>query len=259
MASKLFKSNQSVEKVLQIIECLAKNGEPMRLNDLSQRIGMPDSTVLRILNTLVQKGYAYQEENTHRYGLTLRISSIGQMVSSTLHIRDIVKPYLKRLSVLSGESACLTIEEGMEVIYIDVEDGVDGMLKIMQRIGKRAPLHATGVGKIFLTQYSQEQMQRLLTEKGLVPLTAHTLTTVEALTAEVQKIREQGYAIDDEECELGARCVAAPLYSYDNKIIAAISITGPSLRIDDGKLDQLRQLVIETAQTVSLQLGYNPS
>ena len=259
MPSKLFKPNQSVEKVLQIIECLAEIGEPVRLNDLSKRINMPDSTVLRIVNTLVQKGYAYQEETTHRYALTLRFASIGQMVSNTLRIRDIVKPYLKQLSSLSGESACLAIEEEMEVIYIDVEDGVDGMLKIMQRIGKRAPLHATGVGKLFLTQYSQEKLQRLFKEKGLVSLTAHTLSTVEALTEEIQRIKAQGYALDDEECELGARCVAAPLYNYENKVVAAISITGPSLRISDEKLAQLKKLIVETAQAISLQLGYNPS
>jgi len=259
MPAKLFKPNQSVEKVLQIIECFAEIGEPVRLNDLSQRVGMPDSTVLRIVNTLVQNGYAYQEENTHRYGLTLRFASIGQMVNHTLHIRDIVKPYLKRLSSLSGESACLTIEEEMEAIYIDVEDGVDGMLKIMQRIGKRAPLHATGVGKIFLTQYSPEKMEKLIREKGLVALTAHTLTSVDALMEEIQKIKAQGYAMDNEECELGARCVAAPLFNYENKVIAAISITGPSLRITDEKMEQLKKLILETAQTISIQLGYNPS
>lgn len=258
MPSKLFKPNHSVEKVIQIIECLAKSGEPMRLNDLSQKVGMPDSTVLRIVNTLVQKGYAYQEENTHRYALTLRFASIGQMVSNTLQIRDIVKPYLKKLSSLSGESTCLAIEEEMEVIYIDVEDGVDGMLKIMQRIGKRAPLHATGVGKLFLSQYSPEKLQRMAEVKGLAPLTEHTLTTLKALRVAIEKIKTQGYAMDDEECELGARCIAAPLYNYENKIIAAISITGPSLRIHDEKMEQLKTLILETSQTISQQLGYHP-
>lgn len=259
MPSKLFKPNQSVEKVLQIIECLAQAGEPMRLNDLSKSVDMPDSTVLRIVNTLVQKGYAYQEEHTHRYALTLRFSSIGQQVSNTLQIRDIVKPYLKQLSSLSGESACLAIEEEMEVIYIDVEDGVDGMLKIMQRIGKRAPLHATGVGKLFLTQYSPEKLQRLIQKKGLAALTEHTLTTLDGLQKAIQTIKEQGYAMDDEECELGARCVAAPLYNYDNKVIAAISITGPSLRINSEKLEKLKKMILETSQAISMQLGYNPA
>lgn len=259
MPSKLFKPNQSVEKVLQIIECLAQAGEPMRLNDLSRNVDMPDSTVLRIVNTLVQKGYAYQEENTHRYALTLRFSSIGQLVSNTLQIRDIVKPYLKQLSSQSGESACLAIEEEMEVIYIDVEDGVDGMLKIMQRIGKRAPLHATGVGKLFLTQYPPEKLQRLVQEKGLSALTKHTLTTLDGLQKAIQTIKAQGYAMDDEECELGARCVAAPLYNYDNKVIAAISITGPSMRLNNEKLERLKKLILETSQTISMQLGYNPA
>ncbi len=256
VTQKLSKANQSVEKTLQIIEQLADEREPLHLADLSKRVKMPPSTVLRMVNTLLEHGYAYQDPQTLRYGLTLRFAQIGQMVSEQLHIRDLAHPYLLELSRTCGESACLAIEEEMEVIYIDVVDGADGMLKIMQRIGKRAPLHSTGVGKLMLTQYTPEKLNMLTQQKGLVFLTPHTLASVQALKRELEIIRKQGYAVDDEECELGARCVAAPIYNYQNRIVAAISVSGPISRITRKRTQELAALVVEAADKISATLAY---
>jgi DNA-binding IclR family transcriptional regulator len=231
VTQKLSKANQSVEKTLQIIEVLAGEREPLRLAEISKRVEMPASTVLRMINTLVEHGYAYQDAQSLRYGLTLRFTQIGHMISSQLRIRDVVHPFLMDLSRLTGESTCLAIEEDMEVIYIDVVDGTDGMLKIMQRIGKRAPLHSTGVGKLMLTKYSPEKLNQLAQAKGLAVLTPHTLTSVQDLARELNTVEKQGYAVDDEECELGARCVAAPILDFENLIVAAISVSGPVSRI----------------------------
>ncbi len=256
MTQKLSKANQSVEKTLQIIEVLAYEKEPLRLAELAKRVNMPASTVLRMVNTLLEHGYAYQDALTLRYGLTLRFTQIGHLISGQFSIRDIVHPHLLELSKLSGESSCLAIEEEMEVIYIDVVDGTDGMLKIMQRIGKRAPLHSTGVGKLMLTQYSREMLQQLVQQRGLSCLTPHTLTSIEDLTYELANIKNQGYAVDDEECELGARCVAAPIYNYENKIVAAISVSGPISRMTRKRVLELAPIVMGFADKISSAMAY---
>ncbi len=256
VTQKLSKANQSVEKTLQIIEELAYDREPLRLAELSKRVNMPPSTVLRMVNTLLEHGYAYQDPQTLRYGLTLRFAQIGHMISEQLQIRDVARPYLLELSRTCGESTCLAIEEEMEVIYIDVVDGADGMLKIMQRIGKRAPMHSTGVGKLMLTQYSLEKLNLLAQRRGLSCLTPHTLTSIQELERELDIIRKQGYAVDDEECELGARCVAAPIFNYQDKIVAAISLSGPVSRINRKRILDLAPLIVGAANKISATLAY---
>ncbi len=253
---KLTKTNQSVEKTLQIIETMASAREPLRLAEIAQQVQMPASTTLRMINTLVQQGYAYQEPNTLRYGLTLRFTQIGSQVSAQLSIRDIAHPILVKLSKDFKESACLAIEEDMEVIYIDVVDGPDGMLKITQRIGKRAPMHSTGVGKLMLTQYSPEKLARLLERKGLARLTPNTVSTMEDLQKEMELIRQRGYALDDEECELGARCLAAPVRNFEGKIVAAISLSGPISRMNLKRITEVAPSLMEAANEIARVLAY---
>ncbi len=200
MLQKSAKLNQSVEKVLQIIETMAQSREPLRLQDISMKVKMPSSTTLRLINTLMNCGYANQDPNTLRYTLSLKFMEIGSLVSSQLNIRDIAHPYLVELSKKCKESVCLAIEQNMEVVYIDVIDGPDGMLKITQRIGKIAPIHSTGVGKLMLLNYDSSQIEHMIKTKGMAALTPNTITTKQGLLNELKKIRNQGYALDNEEC-----------------------------------------------------------
>ena len=144
------KSNQSVEKTFQIIETMAEARRPIRLQDISQQTKLPASTVLRMINTLVDLGYAFQEQETLRYGLTLQFARIGSLAGSGIGLRDYAHPVMEKLSTACGEACCLAIEQNEEVVYIDLVDGPDNMLRIMQHIGKRAPMHCTGIGKLLL-------------------------------------------------------------------------------------------------------------
>lgn len=247
--------NQSVEKTLQIIEAMANAREPVRLGDLAREVDMPASTALRMVGTLVEHRYAYQDPVTLRYALTMKFAQIGAMVSARFSIRDIARPTLVELSRRCDESSCLAIEEDMEVIYLDVVDGPDGMLKITQRIGKRAPMHSTGVGKLMLTQYPPARLQALVEKKGLLRLTPHTKSTPEELTKELDAVRAQGYALDDEECELGARCIAAPIRDYEGRITAAISVSGPVSRMTRARILELVPLVTDAARRISTALA----
>ena len=145
----------------------------------------------------------------------------------------------------------------MEVVYTDVVDGPDSMLKIMQRIGKRAPMHSTGIGKLLLLNYSEEQLDEYIAAKGLPALTPNTLVTKQALAAKLEEIRGQGYALDDEECELGARCVAAPVRDYTGRIVAGISISGPISRMTMEHIREVAPVVTGTAAQISKALAYD--
>jgi len=256
MPKKLAKINQSVEKIFQIIEIMAENREPLRLQDIAMKVDMPASTVLRLVNTLVSCGYASQDPITLKYSLSLKFMLIGGLVSSQINIRDIAHPYLLELSKKCKESVCLAIEQDMEVVYLDVIDGPDGILKITQRIGKVAPLHSTAVGKIMMLNYDSKQLNQVIALKGLTALTPNTITSKEELIKELEKINAQGYALDDEECELGARCISVGIKDYSGKYIAGISVSGPTTRMSMEYINIIKNIVIDTAKTISELLAY---
>ena len=256
MLQKSAKLNQSVEKVLQIIETMAQSREPLRLQDISMKVKMPSSTTLRLINTLMNCGYANQDPNTLRYTLSLKFMEIGSLVSSQLSIRDIAHPYLVELSKKCKESVCLAIEQNMEVVYIDVIDGPDGMLKITQRIGKIAPIHSTGVGKLMLLNYYSSQIEHMIKTKGMAALTPNTITTKQELLNELKKIKNQGYALDNEECELGARCLSVGIKDYTGKIVAGISVSGPVTRMSMNYIEEIKDIVMDTSGKVSELLAY---
>ncbi len=256
VAPKAVKRNQSVEKVLRIIERMAEIRGPMRLQDIAHFAELPVSTALRFVNTLMHMGYVTQNPETQRYALTFKLCRIAEQIRAGHGIRDIVRPVLEGLTATVGESSCLAVEEAGEVVYIDVIEGPESMLQTLQRIGKRAPLHSTGVGKSLLLNYSQKALEELEKTSGLRPLTTNTLVTLPGLRDELQRVRERGVAIDNEECEEGVRCVAAPVRDYTGNVVCSISLSGPVSRMDDEKLKVVSGLVRTAAEQLSERLGH---
>jgi IclR family KDG regulon transcriptional repressor len=256
LKDKLFTKNQSVEKVFQIIEIMAKDNGPMRLQDISLKVKMPASTVMRLLNTLMLDKYVNQNSETLRYSLSLKFCQISDSIHSQFSIRDVVRPYLLELSEKCQESACLAIEEDMMLVYIDVAEGPDKMLRTMQRIGKSAPLHSTGIGKLLLLNYDDEKLKVLSEKKGLTQLTKNTITSIKPLKEELKNIASLGYAFDKEECEVGAKCIAAPIRDYTGKVIAGISVSGPISRITPKKIQFIVNILTDISVKISKKLGY---
>lgn len=259
MEEKRTKKNLSVAKMFHIIEVMAKNRGPMRLQDISRQVGYPPSTVLRMLTSLISIQYIHQDPETLRYALSFKFCRIGDAVRSQFGIQEIVRPYLLELSEKCRESACLAVEQDMAVIYIDTVEGPDNTLRALQRIGKVAPMHSTGVGKLLLTNYEPAALDTLIRLKGLQPLTSKTITTRDGLLAELQKVRNQGFAMDDEECELGVRCVAAPIRDYTGQVVAGVSISGPTSRINEERIRMMIDNVLATAAQITNYLGYSDS
>lgn len=248
-------SNQSAVKTMNILETLAESGEPMRLLDLSKATNMNASTTLRFLNSLKECGYVFQNADTQKYMLTLRIVSIADSSNILSRMKTILRDILIKLAHDCNESVCLAVNQDNEVLYLDFVDGPSRILKATQRIGHRAPLYCTGVGKLMLLDYSFEQL-KLIADKGMIKLTDNTITTLQGLKRELDEIKINKYAFDNEECENGLRCVAAPIFNNHNKVIAALSVTGPSGRLTDEKMAEIKKIVIASAIKSSKLLGY---
>ncbi len=213
------------------------------------------STVLRFLTSLQNEGYVVQEENG-RYFMTYKICNLASNITARIGIRRICSPYLRSISHIFDESANLSIERNMQMVYIEVVNSPNQELTIRKRIGNIAPMHCTGVGKLMLLNYPDHQISHLIACQGLQKFTDNTLVTKEQLCAELEKIRAHGYAFDNEECEVGVRCIAAPIRDYTGKIVAGISVSGPSIRMTDAYILGKLPYLLDTAQQISEKLGY---
>lgn len=249
--------NKSAVKALDIIEYLAYgNNEPMRLQDIATSLSMNASTALRFLTALCECDYVRQDPETLRYNLTFKICSVANMVSSNIRLYDIALPIMKQISSVYRESVCLAIEQNMMVVYIGVVEGPDQIIRTMQRIGNRAPLHCTGVGKLLLLNHTEEEIDRIIAEKGLKTFTPNTISTKEALLKELEEVRRNGFAFDNEECEIGARCIAVPIRDYTGKIIACISVTGTIFKMTDEMIFNNMNYLLSKSRELSNMLGY---
>lgn len=255
--SKQLNANQSIEKGIRIIEVLAHSAGPLRLSQVAAAVDMPASTVLRMLTALIGCGYAYQEEGElKRYGLTMRFAYIGQMVAEHFSIRDIAHEHLARLAQETGESCCLAVQDGERVRYMDVVEAGQGLIAIRQRVGGTAMMHCTGSGKLFLSQYDEAALEAFVRAGNLRPLTPRTITQADALRGELERVRAQGYATDDEECETGMRCLAAPIRDAGGRIVAVLSLSGPVSRMDGERMESaLLPAVQRAAEAISERVG----
>ncbi len=247
---------QSIARALTLLEALADQHTDIGIAELSRRVGLHVSTAHRILGTLVHRGYARQNPESGRYGLGAKAFHIAEAYLGQLDLRRLVRPVLERLSRGTGETANLVILDGREALYVDKVESPRS-LRIFSRIGHRAPLHCTAVGKILLAYLPKDEMAALLGNRTLEALTRATITSRRQLQQELEKVREQGFALDMEECEHGACCIAVPVRSSRGEILGAIGISGPSIRMDAQRIQELVPAVMRFGSEASEQLGFH--
>ena len=257
MESNTVKKNQSVGRLIDIIEVMAENREPVRINEIAEKLDMSSSTVYRFLYTLVDRGYVKKDEDNSKYFLTLKLKYFADMLSDSTNISSLVRPFLKLLAEKSGETASLVIKEENMAVYIDKFDGPNRIIGNLQRIGKRAPLYCTGVGKLFLADMNEQECKETLNIiQPFEKLTPFTIVDQKDILVELDKVRRDKISYDNEECEVGAKCIAAPIMDYSKRVVAAISISGPTTRMTDENLKFLRELLVTTCREISQILGY---
>jgi len=245
---------QSLTRGLSILESLAKAEGGLTLTDIGQRVQLPPSSVHRLLATLEKMGYVYQAGELGRWYVGLQAFAVG---SSFLASRDFVAqshPYMRRLMDQSGETVNLAILDGTEAVFVDQVQCRE-MMRTIVKLGSRAPLHASGVGKAMFASLPDDQIDAILKVRGLPRITGNTITTPETMWASVRVIRQRGWSFDDEEHALGTRCVAAPIYDEHAETLGAISLAGPSSRLPDERIRQLGPLVAHTAEELTHRFG----
>jgi IclR family acetate operon transcriptional repressor len=247
---------QALSRGLALLAELAATDGGATLTTLAAKSGLPAPTVHRLLATLEASGYV-QPGTSGEWLIGLSAFRVG---SSFLHHRNLVVhvfPYLKRLMEQSGETANLAVMDAGEAVFVEQVQCRE-LMRMSAKLGARAPLHASGVGKAMLAAMDEHAASTLLGRQGLARFTPHTHTVREALAGELAATRVRGYAVDDEEHALGLRCVAAALRDEHGETWAALSLAGPTTRFTRERVPKLGALVRETAREATLALGGSP-
>ncbi|UOQ87234.1 IclR family transcriptional regulator [Gracilibacillus salinarum] len=247
---------QSVERTFSILEIVAQYPSGISITALAKEMDLAKSTVHRLLGTLVARGYVQKDAHTGYYQLGVQCLVLASSLLNNLDIRSIAKDALHRLAEYAGEVVHLCIHDQNEVVYIDKVES-EQTLRMYSQIGKRALMHCTGVGKALLSGFSEQAIDQLVKEKGLPSFTDTTITTKEELEQSLKTIQEQGYAIDEQEHEMGIRCIAAPIFDHDGHVVAAISIAGPIERMTKERVEgDLTRAILKESHDISAKLGY---
>ena len=246
---------KSLNKALDIVELIADHRR-IGVREVAQRCGLPPATAHRIVTALAKRGYLSKNDRTHDYTLSPKFLVLGEKVQQQMDIISISRPFLERLMADTRENANLCIQDGYKIIYVDQVGSPDHNLRIFTKLGGSAPLYASGVGKVFLSRFDDGQLRQYLQDVDLHPFTAHTLTTNKSLLADMRTIRENGYAVDNQEKEMGVRCVAAPVLDHAGRVRAAISVSGAAQRLSMKRLPALGKRVVACAKRISAAMGY---
>ena len=247
---------ESVQKIVAILELLSLHQE-LGLTGVAERLGLNKATTYRILQSLRQVGYVSQRGNAGPYYLTIRMFEIGSRVLDWNSEVKAARPVLERLAEETLETVHLGFLDGTRVVYLDKIDS-HHILRMHSRIGNQSPAYCTGLGKVLLSGLSPQQVRDLYREEPLERHTPNTITDIEALLEELQRVRDRGYAIDGEEHEIGIKCIAAPVRSASGAITAAISLSIPKARFPEKRLSEYTEMVIAMANETSGRLGALP-
>lgn len=246
--------NSSTVKVVRILEEVAKAENGIGVTELANKLDMHKSTIYRFLATLEEEGYLEQDYHTKNYLSGMKLFELASRIVNKMDWTKDIHPFLVDLNNRVNETVHLGIEDNGEVVYIDKVDS-ERAIRMYSRIGKRAPLYCTGVGKAILSFIPSDKKDNILENTEFNRYTNNTIIDLTALAKEIKKIKAQGYSLDLEEHEEGVNCAAAPIYNFEGKVLGAISIAGPSSRVDEERLLDLAVEVKETAQLISRRLG----
>ena len=246
---------QSVDRALRILDLFDEHTTELKITDISNQMGLHKSTIHSLLKTLLNHGYISQNPENGKYGLGMKLFERGNYVIQSLDVRDLSKKYLMDLSAKTGQTTHLVILDGKEGVYIDKVEGPMAVI-LYSKIGKRIPLHCSAVGKALIAFKDPEEIKKILHEYSYLKQTEFTITNESEFMRELQEVRSQGYAIDNQENEPGVRCIAAPIRNHENKVIAAISLSTLVGRINDAQLEIFIEQLKQAALELSEQMGY---
>nr|WP_276537133.1 IclR family transcriptional regulator [Ruthenibacterium lactatiformans] len=249
---------QSVARIFALIEVLCAHPKGASLQTISAESGLPKSTAHRLLSSLVSLGYAVQDSFSTHYRLTMKMFELSSGIVNDMDIMSVAKPHLDKLSRHTGEAVHLVIQDGVDIVYIykaEAGAGLGGM-RMSSHVGLRIPMYCTGVGKAILATQSYGEAERVWRKSSIRALTAHTITDFDAFIEQLKRVRMAGYAIDDEENELGIRCVALAVPGMNGRAEAAFSISGLAAQMTDDRIEHLARMGLAARQDILRDLGW---
>lgn len=245
---------QSVENALKIIDILSERGE-MGISEISRELGIGKSTAFRLIATLKSRGFVTQSTSNEKYSLSTKFIHIGSAILGKNDLISIARPYLLKLSEKYGEASHLVVLNGSDIVFIDKVNSRNISVQMHSTIGARMPAYCTGTGKLLLAYCYKDNINEYLKNVTLNKFTTKTIVDKEELKKELEKIRANGFSQDDEEKEEGLYCLAAPIKNSRGKVVAAVSISGPSTRMKERK-QELIDSIKETGEHISSDIGW---
>ena len=242
---------QVIERIFSLIDILAAREEALTLKEISEQAGLHPSTTHRILNDLAVGRFVERPE-PGSYRLGMRLLELGNLVKGRLNVRDTALPIMRELHRLVQQPVNLSVRQGDEIVYVERTYSERSGMQVVRAIGGRAPLHLTSVGKLFLALDEPQRVRAYAARTGLAGQTRNSITQLPAIERELAKVRLQGIAHDDEELELGVRCMAAGIYDDQGRLVAGLSISAPADRLDEGWRSKLQT----AAREISVALGH---
>jgi len=250
---------QTVERVAAILEALSHSAQGMSLGALSAKVGLSKGTTHRILSSLMYFDFVRQDAVSRDYALGFKLVKLGSCLLEQIDLRKEALPLLRDLSQRTNETAYLVILDRTEVVYLEKVESEDAsiILRATSKVGQRNAANSCAVGKVLLAQLPEQELDALIRGMPFVQKTENTITDPFQLKEHLKMVRGRGYAVDDEESERGIRCVAAPIRDERGRAVAAISVSGPAIRVTRrGIQDSLRDEVLRTALAISKKIGF---
>jgi DNA-binding IclR family transcriptional regulator len=247
---------QLLDRAIAVLEVLSEASPAGLLpHEISQRSGLHKSTTHRLLSALSQHRLVQKNAKVGTYSLGLKLFELGVKAVPNVNLREHARSYLERLVFETGETAHLCVLVEHEILYLDKAEPPK-TIRIASSVGARNPAFCSAVGKVLLAALPENELDSLLRRHKLVPYTSQTIVTPARLKAVLQQVRENGYAVDNEEREEGLRCIAAPIRDHTGEIIAGMSVAGPAFRLLSSQDSVVARLVMSIAAELSEKLGY---
>ena len=255
MSSRQESPSVAVERALAMLEAVAQEPEGLSNAEISRKLRIPKSSASYILRTLETQGYLNRDGESGKYHMGLKILSLSRGALSGIDVREVALPVMRHLMEKTSLTCHLAILDGPVAVYIEKVEP-EGFIRMDTWVGRRMRVHATSVGKALVAHIPQEKLEKILAEIGMERRTPKTITTVPRLLKELEKVRAQGYAVDDEENNLGARCVGAPVFNQQGGIEASVGLSGTINQVNAQTMPRILEALKDAARHISMQLGY---
>jgi IclR family transcriptional regulator, KDG regulon repressor len=246
---------QVIDRAAQILDCFGFDHQELSVSEIGAKTALHRSTAHRILMALEYNDLIQQNPDNGKYRLGIKLFRLGHQAVSHLDLREICRPFLARIMNETKETVHLAVLDENQVLYLDKVEGPHA-LRMPSRVGRHIPTYCTSLGKAMLSCLDEQEVKGILGKQPFTAYTANTVRNVEQLLADVRAVHKRGYAVDNEEIEIGLRCVGAPIRDHTGAMVGAISAAAPSARLAEKKIPRVGRLVMAVAEEISEQLGY---